>query len=152
MSVENCGTEHYGPQSIGDAAVNQWLLEFMNPVRLETVQERIRNMKPGESLLDAQFGSMLRYKCALRSKPLFEVDAAYTSQICSKCGSIHKPDGKQFTCLTCGHNDHRDVNATFNIARRGMPIDGSSSGLSVPGLRPIGGPPVETIGGTYVRQ
>src|SRR5271169_5946780 len=72
-----------------DAAVNQWLLEFMNPVRLETVQERIRNMKLGESLLVAQFGSMLRYKCALRSKPLFEVDAAYTSQICSKCGSIH---------------------------------------------------------------
>jgi hypothetical protein len=44
------------------------------------------------------------------------------------------------------------ANAAFNIARRAMPIDGSSSGLSVSELRPIGGPQAETIGDTYVRK
>ncbi len=44
------------------------------------------------------------------------------------------------------------ANAAFNIARRGIPIDGSSSGLSVSELRCIGDPQAETIGASYARQ
>jgi putative transposase len=125
--------------------------------KLENVRSKdskIRRYSEKNQWAFAQFGSMLRYKCALRGIPLFEVDPAYTSQICSKCGSIHKPDGKHFECLNCGHNDHRDANSGFNIAKRGLDIlnDGSSSGLSVSELRPIGDPQAETIGDTYVRQ
>lgn len=87
-----------------------------------------------------QFATFLRYKCALRGIPIVEVNPAYTSQGCSRCGSIHQPNGKQYLCLTCGHNDHRDANAAFNIAQRGadQPIDGSSGGLSVSPLGLIG--------------
>ena len=149
MSYEN----HRATRAVVDYAATHRRAVVME--KLENVRSKdskIRRYSERNQWAFAQFGSMLRYKCALRGIPLFEVDPAYTSQICSKCGSIHKPDGKQFTCPTCGHNDHRDVNAAFNIARRGMPIDGSSSGLSVPGLRPIGGPQAETIGASHARK
>jgi putative transposase len=149
MSYEN----HRATRAVVDYAATHRRAVVME--KLENVRSKgskIRGYSERNQWAFAQFGSMLRYKCALRGIPLFEVDPAYTSQTCSRCGSIHKPDGKQFVCLTCGHNDHRDANAAFNIARRRMPIDGSSSGLSVPELRPIGGPQAETIGDTYVRK
>jgi IS605 OrfB family transposase len=110
--------------------------------RLEGVAAKdfkIRGYSEKNQWAFGQLGSMLCYKCALRGIPLIEVDPAYTSQTCSRCGSIHRPDGKRFICLTCGHNDHRDA-------------DGSSSGISVPGLGSIGGPQAETIGASYARQ
>jgi len=69
-----------------------------------------------------QLLTFLRYKAALRGVPLLEVPAAYTSQECSKCGSINKPNGKQYSCSACGHNEHRDANAGFNIAKRGWSV------------------------------
>jgi putative transposase len=149
MNYEN----HRATRAVVDYAATHRRAVVME--KLENVRSKgskIRGYSERNQWAFAQFGSMLRYKCALRGIPLFEVDPAYTSQICSRCGSIHKSDGKHFKCLTCGHNDHRDANAAFNIARRRMPIDGSSSGLSVPELRPIGGPRAETIGDTYVRK
>lgn len=149
MSYEN----HRATRAVVDYAATHRRAVVME--KLENVRSKgskIRGYSERNQWAFAQFGSMLRYKCALRGIPLFEVDPAYTSQTCSKCGSIHKPDGKRFKCLTCGHNDHRDANAAFNIARRGMPIDGSSSGLSVFELRSIGDPQAETIGDIYVRK
>jgi putative transposase len=149
MSYEN----HRATRAVVDYAAKHHRAVVME--KLENVQSaksKIRRYSEKNQWAFAQFGSMLRYKCALRGIPLFEVNPAYTSQTCSECGSIHKPNGKQFICLTCGHNDHRDANAAFNIARRGMPIAGSSSGLSVSGLRPIGGPLTETIGDPHVRK
>jgi putative transposase len=149
MSYEN----HRATRAVVDYAATHRRAVVMEKLEnIRSKDSKIRGYSEKNQWAFAQFGSMLRYKCALRGIPLFEVDPAYTSQICSKCGSIHKPNGKQFTCRTCGHNDHRDANAAFNIARRGMPIDGSSSSLSVSELRPVGGAPAETIGDTYVQK
>jgi putative transposase len=149
MSYEN----HRATRAVVDYAATHRRAVVME--KLENVRSKdskIRGYSEKNQWAFAQFGSMLRYKCALRGIPLFEVDPAYTSQTCSRCGSIHKPNGKQFVCLTCGHNDHRDANAAFNIARREMPIDGSSSGLSVSELRPIGVAQAETIGASHARK
>lgn len=130
MTYEN----HRASKAVVDYAATHCRTVVME--RLENVHSKgskIRRYAETNQWAFAQLGSMIRYKCALRGIPLVEVDPAYTSQICSRCGSIHKPNGKRFKCLTCPHNDHRDANAAFNIAVRGA--DGSSGRLSV---RPLG--------------
>ena len=67
----------------------------------------------------AQLEFFIRYKAALHGVAVISIPAEYTSQQCSRCGSIQKPDGKKYVCGTCGHIDHRDANAGFNIAKRG---------------------------------
>jgi len=66
-----------------------------------------------------QLETFIKYKAALLGIPLLYVNPAYTSQICSKCGSINKTNDKHYKCLNCGYFCHRDVNAAFNISRRG---------------------------------
>ena len=146
MSYEN----HRATRAVVDYAATHRRAVVME--KLENVRSKdskIRGYSEKNQWAFAQFGSMLRYKCALRGIPLFEVDPAFTSQTCSRCGSIHRPNGKQFKCLTCGHNDHRDANAAFNIARRWMPTGESSSDLSVSELRSIGGAQAENLEAAY---
>lgn len=70
----------------------------------------------------AQLEAFIRYKAALHGVPVVSVPTEYTSQECSRCGSIQKPDGKEYHCGVCGHIDHRDANSGFVIAKRGDAI------------------------------
>jgi putative transposase len=152
MSYEN----HRATRAVVDYAATHRRAVVME--KLENVRVRdskIRGYSEKNQWAFAQFGSMLRYKCALRGIPLLEVDPAYTSQRCSRCGNIHRPNGKQFRCLTCGHNAHRDANAAFNIGLQSLiarPIGARSERLKVRSLRSIGGARAETIGASYAQQ
>lgn len=48
---------------------------------------------------------------------LYNVNAAYTSQICNDCGSFGVRKGDSFTCPSCDHK-HADINASKNILDR----------------------------------
>jgi len=63
-----------------------------------------------------QLETFLNYKVALLGVPLYHISPRYTSRICSKCGRLNLPNGKHYKCATCGHFDHRDANAAFNIS------------------------------------
>jgi IS605 OrfB family transposase len=71
-----------------------------------------------------QLMQFILYKAALRGVMVIEADSAYTSQECSRCHKLSKPNGKSYRCAHCGHNDHRDANAAFALAQRVMPIGG----------------------------
>lgn len=65
-----------------------------------------------------QLETFIKYKSSLYGIPVIYVNPAYTSKTCSRCGRINDVLGKRFIC-DCGHKDHRDANAGFNIAIRG---------------------------------
>jgi len=86
-----------------------------------------------------QLETFIKYKASLLGIPIYFVNPAYTSQVCSRCGSINKPNGKNYKC-SCSHFDHRDSNAAFNISANGWFFYEQTVGHSASAVRHIGGP------------
>jgi putative transposase len=70
------------------------------------------------------FRSQLEYKAAGVGHHVLSVDPAYTSQTCKACGSVSKVSRvrqEKFHCSTCGHEEHADEMAAFNILNKAFP-------------------------------
>jgi predicted RNA-binding Zn-ribbon protein involved in translation (DUF1610 family) len=50
-----------------------------------------------------------------------EVNPAYTSRTCSRCGKVEEQSRKgfKFHCIHCGYQDHADINGARIISKRG---------------------------------
>lgn len=83
-----------------------------------------------KSVHDAGWGllrGMFRYKAMARGAVFREVNEAYSSQVCSACGSKppSAPKGlaglrmREWACTSCGQGHDRDINAARNILALG---------------------------------
>ena len=63
-----------------------------------------------------RFEVALRQVAGQNNTAVVAVPSAYTSQICSRCGSMHKTSSVLFKCPDCGYIANRDRNASVNIA------------------------------------
>ena len=93
--------------------------------------------KMAKSVYDAGWGQlmgMLRYKSIAKGAAYREVHEAYSSQLCSACGTLpeSRPRGiaqlgiKAWVCSNCGQGHDRDINAARNILALGCerPVEG----------------------------
>lgn len=91
---------------------------------------KLARTKMAKSALDAGWSTLrnqLSYKAIRHGGQFIEVNEAYTTQVCSQCGSLpdERPKGiadlgiRGWTC-SCGTVHDRDVNAARNILRIGL--------------------------------
>ena len=82
-------------------------------------KERAKNHKVNNSFPFHMIRTLLEYKCALAGIDVEYINPAYTSQTCSKCGSLDtsREPRNTLTCLTCFNVIHADLNGARNIAR-----------------------------------
>ena len=97
-------------------------LEKLGGIR-KAGKNKVKVNKTGESFKSSintwefyQLQSMIEYKSKICGIPLVYIEPAYTSQMCSRCRQIGIRKQKKFSCPHCGHVDHADANAAFNIA------------------------------------
>ena len=88
-----------------------------------------------KSILDQgwyEFRRQLEYKQLWRGGQVLAVLAAYTSQRCSCCGHTEAGNRKTqelFLCVSCGYQDHADINAAKNIEAAGSAVLACESNL-----------------------
>ncbi|MFB6110317.1 MAG: RNA-guided endonuclease InsQ/TnpB family protein, partial [Halodesulfurarchaeum sp.] len=84
----------------------------------------IRDRMPGAKKFHAwafrRLYEYVEYKAEEHGIVVEQVDPAYTSQRCSKCGCTleENRDGDSFECLKCGYAVHADYNAAKNIGHK----------------------------------
>ena len=90
---------------------------------LTNIRKRIRTGKRLRSRLHrwawAQLQAFVAYKAEAAGIRVQLVNPAYTSRICSVCGSLGVRVKHRFSC-TCGNLAHSDLNASRNLARFGV--------------------------------
>lgn len=87
---------------------------------LTHIRKRIRAGKKIRSRLHRwsffQFQTMVRYKAEHLGISVIHVNPAYSSQLCSLCGSLGVRERHHFKC-SCGNQQHSDLNASRNLCR-----------------------------------
>jgi len=67
----------------------------------------------------AKLLSRIKQLCELNGVHFHTINPAYTSQTCSKCGSVHRLNrcGEMFSCRNCGYTEDADFVASENILK-----------------------------------
>lgn len=100
-----------------------FVLEDLKGVRTATERVRIKDRYVTVSWAYQDLEQKLIYKAARRQQRVIQVDPAYTSQRCPKCG--HTEEGNRskklhlFCCRKCGYTSNDDRIAAMNLHRMG---------------------------------
>ncbi len=109
-------TNHCISKKIVNLNYGTFVLEDLNFVKTKKTRSKKANNWLS-SWTFSQLQSFLEYKAFALGKKVVYVDARYTSQKCSACGSIdkHNRSNSRFKCLECNYVQHADINASYNI-------------------------------------
>lgn len=87
---------------------------------LTNIRKRIKTGKRMRTRLHRwgffQLQTFIQYKAEASGLSIVYVNPAYSSQICSNCGSLGVRERHQFKC-SCGNQQHADWNASRNLCR-----------------------------------
>ena len=93
------------------------------------VKNMVKNHKLALAISDSGWGELTRqldYKCRWYGRKLVAIDRWFpSSKRCSSCGHIVDKmplNIREWTCLECGSNHDRDVNASKNILAAGLAV------------------------------
>jgi transposase len=68
-----------------------------------------------------KYKTRLLYKASVENKIVLPINETYTTQTCSFCGHIYKPEcSKVYNCVNCNKKIDRDMNASKNILMKGI--------------------------------
>jgi len=89
--------------------------------KLKGIRERLPHAKAVHKWAFHRLFEYVTYKAGLEGLVVTQINPAYTSQRCSKCGFTHEDNRPhnngqdEFDCLKCGYDVHADYNAAKNI-------------------------------------
>lgn len=114
---------------ISRGLVNRFDLIAMEDLRIANMLHANRGLT--REILDQGWGLLAectRYKAESAGREFVLVDPRNTSRTCAECGAVDAASrkGPHFTCTSCGHYDHADVNAARNILARAVPSDANA--------------------------
>jgi putative transposase len=90
---------------------------------LEGIQDKNRGKRMNRTIQNFPHWKLrkyIKYKAEWEGIKFVEVDEAYTSKTCLKCGEKSSPQKGMFRCSSCGYETDRDKNASYNIGKRGI--------------------------------
>ena len=128
-------TNHIVSKKIIEEAVrfeaNVIVLEDLTNIRKRIMgKRRIRSRLNRWSFYELQ--QFVEYKAQSKGITIVYVNPAYTSQTCSKCGSLGSRHKHLFKCSNCGSYQHSDRNAAINLLKLGESVVSPTATVNMP--------------------
>lgn len=95
-------------------------------ISTNTKKKRRLNRVNRQKMSQMEYGTLmnqLKYKAALNGIRFILVSESYTSQMCPKCGKLHKTNNRNYKCCDCGYSAHRDIVGAWNILNKKYTFD-----------------------------
>lgn len=124
--VKKCKGEHMRYTDYVTHRASREVVDFASEhtpaaIALENLTHYRQSRDPIHDWPFAELQEKISYKATEAGIPVVFVNPEYTSQKCRKCGELENAsrDKDDFLCHKCGYEVHADINAGFNIAKRG---------------------------------
>ena len=102
--------------SCADKSIGTIVLGDLTGIRKEIDYGKSANQKLHQWAF-CKITNLITYKAQILGMKVVEINEAYTSQTCPKCGNRKKPSDRNYTCK-CGFKYHRDGVGAINIRQK----------------------------------